>query len=77
LISTISAKLKDTGTLRIVTDIPKVGDLFNTLYREILSKGFVDCSGDTNSYFYSKLNLASLSYYSNPYLLSFCLHRPK
>src|SRR6266487_3161361 len=77
LIGTISAKLTDTGTLRIVSDIPKVGDLFNTLYKEILSKGFVDCSGGTNSYFYSKLNLASLSYYSNPYFLSFCLHRPK
>lgn len=75
LISTISIKMINTGTLQIVTDIPKGGDLFNTLYKEILSKGFVECPEDSKSYF-SKLDLASLSYYSDPYLLLFCLQQP-
>jgi hypothetical protein len=76
LISTIRIKMINTGTLQIVTDIPKGDDLFNTLYKEILSKGFVDCSDTSKSYF-SKLDLTSLSYYSNPYLLLFCLQKPK
>ena len=75
LIGTISIKMINTGTLQIVTDIPKGGDLFNTLYKEILSKGFVECSEGSKSYF-SKLDLASLSYYSDPYLLLFCLQQP-
>ena len=71
LISTIGAKMINTGTLQILTDIPKGSDLFNTIYQEILSKGFIDCSEVSNSYL-SKLELASLHNFSNPYMLSFC-----
>ena len=71
LISTIGAKMINTGTLQILTDIPKGSDLFNTIYQEILSKGFIDCSEISNSYL-SKLELASLHNFSNPYMLSFC-----
>jgi hypothetical protein len=71
LISTISTKMINTGTLQILTDIPKGSDLFNTIYQEILSKGFTDCSEVSNSYL-SKLEPASLHNFSNPYMLSFC-----
>ena len=71
IISTICAKMLNTGTLHILTDIPKGSDLFNTIYQEILSKGFTDCSEVSNSYL-SKLDLASLHNFSNPYMLSFC-----
>ncbi len=71
LISTIGAKMINPGTLQILTDIPKGSDLFNTIYQEILSKGFMDCSEVSNSNL-SKLELASLDNFSNPYMLSFC-----
>jgi hypothetical protein len=71
IISTIRAKIINTGTLQILTDIPKGSDLFNTIYQEILSKDFIDCSEVSNSYL-SQLNLASLHNFSNPYTLSFC-----
>jgi hypothetical protein len=71
IISTIRTKMIDTGTFRILTDIPKGSDLFNTIYQEILSKGFIDCSEVSDSYF-STLDLVSLHYFSNPYMLSFC-----
>lgn len=75
IISTICVKMINTGTLQILTDIPKGSDMFNTIYQEILSKGLIDCSEVSNSYSYSylsKLNLASLHDFSNPYMLSFC-----
>jgi hypothetical protein len=71
LINTIGAKMINTGTLQILTDIPKGSDLFNTIHQEILSKGLIDCSEGSNSYL-SKLELASLHNFSNPYILSFC-----
>lgn len=71
IISTIGAKMINTGTLHILTDIPKGSDLFNIIYQEILSKGFTDCSEVSDSYL-SNLNLASLHNFSNPYMLSFC-----
>lgn len=71
IISTIRAKMIDTGTFQILTDIPKGSDLFNTIYQEILSKGFIDCSEVSNSYL-STLDLASLHNFSNPYMISFC-----
>jgi hypothetical protein len=71
LISTIGAKIINTGTLQILTDIPRGSDLFNSIYQEIVSKGFIDCSEVSNSYL-SKLELASLQDFSNPYMLSFC-----
>ena len=71
LISTIGTKMINAGIIQILTDIPKGSDLFNTIYQEILSKGFIDCSEVSNSYL-SKLQLASLHDFSNPYMLSFC-----
>ena len=72
LISTINNKLTNSGTLQIITDLSKESDPFNFIYKEILSKDFVDCSEGSKSYFSSKLDLGSLPFYSNPYLLSFC-----
>ncbi len=71
IINTIHAKMINTGTLHILTDIPKGSDFFNTIYREILSKGFTDFSEVSNPYL-SNLDLASLHNLSNPYMLSFC-----
>jgi tRNA G46 methylase TrmB len=71
MISTINNKLISSGTLQIITDISKQSDAFNFIYKEILSKNFVDCSED-KSYFSSKLDLRSLPFYSDPYLISFC-----
>jgi hypothetical protein len=71
MITTMSEKLMDTGSLLILTDIPKDSDLFNSMYNEILSKGFIDCSKIPN-YYLSKLDLMNLRYSSNPYVLSFC-----
>jgi hypothetical protein len=71
LISTISNKLVSTGTLQIVTDIPKDGELFNILYKDILSSGLIDCLADTNSNF-TKFDPNSLPYYFKPYSLLFC-----
>jgi hypothetical protein len=77
LVSTISTKLISNGTLQIVTDIPKESELFNNLYKEILSNGLVDCPADTKSYF-TNLDLNSLNsppYHSKPYLHLFCLRQ--
>jgi tRNA G46 methylase TrmB len=71
MISTINNKLTSSGTLQIITDIAKQSDAFNFIYKEILSKNFVDCSED-KSYFSSKIDLQSLPFYSDPYLMSFC-----
>jgi hypothetical protein len=71
LISTISTKLISTGTLHIVTDIPKGDELFNILYKEILSTGLIDCTADTNSNF-TKFDANSLPFYFKPYTLLFC-----
>jgi hypothetical protein len=73
IIITINNKLTNSGTLQIITDVSKESDAFNFIYKEILSKDFVDCSEGSKSYFSSKLDLGSLPFYSNPYLLSFCL----
>ena len=72
MISTINNKLTSSGTLQIITDISKESDAFNFIYNEILSKNFVDCSEDLKSYISSKLDLHSLPFYSDPYLISFC-----
>ena len=72
IISTINKKLINSGTLQIITDVSKESDAFNFIYKEILSKDFVDCTEGSKYYFSSKLNLRSLPFYSNPYLLSFC-----
>jgi hypothetical protein len=72
IISTINKKLINSGTLQIIMDVPKESEVFNFIYKEILSKDFVDCSEDSKSTFSSKLDLRSLPFYSNPYLLSFC-----
>lgn len=72
IIGTINKKLINSGTLQIITDVSKESEEINFIYKEILSKDFVDCSGDSKSSFSSKLDLRSLPFYSNPYLLSFC-----
>ena len=72
LINTINNKLVNSGTLQIITDVSKDSEVFNFIYKEILSKHFVDCSQDSKSYFSSRLDLRSLPFYSDPYLLSFC-----
>lgn len=72
IISTINNKLTNSGTLQIIMDVSKESDAFNFIYKEILSKDFVDCSEGSKSYFSSKLDLGSLPFYSDPYLLSFC-----
>jgi len=72
IISIINKKLTNFGTLQIIMDVPKESEVSNFIYKEILSKDFVDCSEDSRAYFSSKLDLRSLPFYSNPYLLSFC-----
>src|SRR4030095_7508595 len=72
IISTINNKLTTSGTLHSIMDVSKESDAFNFIYKEILSKGLVDCSEGSKSYFSSKLDLGSLPFYSDPYLLSFC-----
>jgi hypothetical protein len=71
LINTMIEKLINTGSLVILTDIPKGSDTFNSIYNEILSKGFTDCTKVSN-YYFSKLDTATLHYSSKPYTLSFC-----
>ncbi|MDP9488745.1 MAG: hypothetical protein M3P28_00880, partial [Thermoproteota archaeon] len=61
----------NTGSLVILTDIPKGSDTFNSIYNEILSKGFTDCTKVSN-YYMSKIDPATLHYSSKPYMLSFC-----
>ena len=72
MIRTISAKITEHGTLQIVTDIPRKSDFLDSIYMELLSKDFSDCSENSNSFFPSKLDLKSLTNYSHPYLISFC-----
>jgi hypothetical protein len=76
LVSTIITKLTNTGTLQIVTDIPKESDLFNDLHKGILSYGLIDCPTDTKSYF-TNVDIDSPPYSSNPYTLLFCLQQIK
>lgn len=71
MICTMSQKLLNSGNLIVITDIQKGSDLFNSIYGEILSKGFVDCSKVSN-YFLSKLDPAILNYPSTPQLMLFC-----
>lgn len=71
MINTMIEKLIDNGSLVILTDIPKGSDIFNSIYNEILSKGFIDCTKASN-YYLSKLDPATLHYSSKPYVLSFC-----
>jgi len=72
IISTINKKLTNSGTLQLIMDLSKESEVFSFIYNEILSKDFMDCSEDIKSFFSSKLDLNSLPFYSNPYLLSFC-----
>jgi len=72
IIGTINKKLTNSGTLQLIMDLSKESEVFNFIYNEILSKYFMDCSEDIKSFFSSKLDLNSLPFYSNPYLLSFC-----
>jgi hypothetical protein len=71
LINTMIEKLINTGSLVILTDIPKGSDTFNSIYNEILSKAFIDCTKVSN-YYLSKIDPATLHYSSKPYMLSFC-----
>jgi hypothetical protein len=72
IISIINKKLTNSGTLQLIMDLSKESEVFNFIYNGILSKDFMDCSEDIKSFFSSKLDLNSLPFYSNPYLLSFC-----
>ncbi len=71
LINTIIEKLINTGNLVVLSDIPKGSDTFNSIYNEILSKGFIDCTKVPN-YYLSKLDPVTLQYSSESYALSFC-----
>jgi len=71
MIKTIREKMNDTGSLQIITDIPRESELFSSIYDEVLSDELVDCSKDSASHL-TKLNLASLPYLSSPYVLTFC-----
>ena len=72
IIGTINKKLTNSGTLQLIMDLSKESEVFSFIYNEILSKDFMDCTEDIKSFFSSKLDLNSLPFYSNPYLLSFC-----
>jgi hypothetical protein len=71
MIKTIREKMNDTGSLQIITDIPRESELFSSIYDEVLSDELIDCSKDSASHL-TKLNLASLPYPSSPYVLTFC-----
>jgi len=71
MIKAISEKMNDDGSIQILTDIPKKSDLFKSMYGEIISNGFTDCT-DVRSEYLARLKMDSLSYFSNPYVLSFC-----
>jgi hypothetical protein len=71
MISTMSQKLNNAGNLIVLTDIQKGSELFESIYGEILSNGFMDCTNVSN-YYLSKLDLATLHYTSTPQILSFC-----
>ena len=71
LINAISSKLNNNGTLQMVTDIPKDGELYNNVYKQFIANGFVDCPPDTKPYF-ANFDQDSLPYYSKPYISLFC-----
>jgi len=71
MIKTIREKMNDTGSLQIITDIPRESELFSSIYDEVLSDELIDCSKDSASHL-TKLNLGSLPYLSSPYVLTFC-----
>ena len=71
MIKTISEKMRDDGSIQILTDIPKESDLYKSMYDEIIANGFTDCT-DVPSEYLARLKMDSLSYFSNPYVLSFC-----
>ncbi len=71
MISTMSQKLNNAGNLIVLTDIQKGSELFESIYGEILSNGFMDCTNVSN-YYLSKLDPATLHYTSTPQILSFC-----
>lgn len=71
MISTMGEKLTIAGNLIVLTDIQKGSELFNSIYDEILSKGFMECAKVTN-YYLSKLDPATLHYTSTPQMMCFC-----
>ena len=71
MITTMRKKLTNVGNLIVLTDIQKGSDLFNSIYDEILSKGFTDCT-EVSNYYLSRLDPATLHYSSSPNMLSFC-----
>ena len=71
MIKAISEKMTDKGSLQLLTDIPKNSDLFKSLYDEIRANGLSDCTEVPSDYL-SKLDLESLPFLSNPYVMSFC-----
>ena len=71
MITTMRKKLTNVGNLIVLTDIQKGSDLFNSIYDEILSKGFTDCT-EVSNYYLSRLDPATLHYPSSPNMLSFC-----
>jgi hypothetical protein len=72
LVSMISTKLTSTGTLQMLTDIPKDSEFYNNVYKQIVSNGLVDCPPDTKSYF-ANFDQDSPPYYSKPHISLFCL----
>jgi len=75
MITTMRKKLTNVGNLIVLTDIQKGSDLFNSIYDEILSKGFTDCT-EVSNYYLSRLDPATLHYPSSPNMLSFCNRDP-
>ena len=75
MITTMRKKLTNVGNLIVLTDIQKGSDLFNSIYDEILSKGFTDCT-EVSNYYLSRLDPATLHYSSSPNMLSFCNRDP-
>jgi tRNA G46 methylase TrmB len=71
MIKAISEKMTDQGSLQVLTDIPKESDLFNSIYDEIRANGLSDCRKVPSEYL-SRLDIKSLFYLSNPYVMSFC-----
>jgi hypothetical protein len=71
MISTMREKLISAGNLIIFTDIEKGSDLFNSIYDEILSNGFTECT-EVSNYYLSKLDPTKLHYPSKPNILAFC-----
>jgi hypothetical protein len=71
MVDTMIQKLTSAGGIIIFTDIEKGSDLYNSIYDEILSKGFTECT-EVPNYYLSKLDSATLHYPSTPNILSFC-----